>query len=257
MMSRAWVEVASLPLHSGKSVVISRGVETDVKLFNAKTASIFSLCIRQDHANGYQTNVPMTNDVVAAMKSHMEGTIAIPKQGFYVENEGRNYLLLENRNKELTLSFERNLHRTTLRLSVDEMTGIVRFNRIKQFLYDKMRSKSNGKSPADGEELSLFIQVWTALSLKTPHETGTCGCSDVAEGWPCALSGSRTVADRVKEVIKTSEYFSETLKNITMFRELLGMSIPFDGPSERVVPLSAEPPEDNDWSVLVRCVLKK
>lgn len=254
--SKSWVEIASLPLTNGKSVVISRGVDNDVKLSNTKAASVFTLSLTQDHNSGYRTKIPMVAEVVAAMKAHCEGTMAIPKSGFFVESDSRNYLLLENRNKEITLSFEKNFYRNNVRLSVEEMNAIVRFNRTKQFLYEKTRPKSGGKQ-ADGQELGLFIQLWTALYMKTPHEVGTCSCADVAEGWPCALSANRSVTDRVKEVMSTSEYFAETLKNINLFREMLGISINYDGASERVVPLAAAPPEDNDWSLLVRSVLKK
>ena len=254
--SRSWVEIAALPLGLAKSVVISRGVDNDVKMANTKAASIFSLCITQEHNNGYRTKIPMVTEVEGAMMGHLEGTLAIPKSGYYIESEGRNYILLENRNKELTLSFERNFYRSTMRLSMEEQLAIVRFNRTKQFLYEKTRPRGSGKN-ADGQELGLFIQVLTALNLKTPHETGTCSCADVAEGWPCALSSSRSVADRVKDVMSTSDYFAETLKNINMFRELLGIGIQYDGASERVVPLAVSPPEDNDWFILVRSVLKK
>ena len=246
-----------------KQLSISRGLPSDVKTTNTRSSSLFSLQILLDYNNGFQVTIPLLTEVVGVLKSFMDGSLNLPPYGYFIESDSRHYIILENKNKEVTLSFERNKFRNVIRLTPDEMETIFRFHRIKQFLYEKAKVKTTNYDRTrpgvdnHSQELSLWIQVWTALSLKTSHECGSCDCADVTEGWPCELSTTRGVAERIKELKSGVQFYAETLKNIQLFRELLGMQIPFDGFSERLIQTACDMPEDNDYSLLVRTVFKQ
>lgn len=264
MSGRTWITIVTSPLsHPSKSLTITRGVPSDVKPSNTKATSLFSLQIVIDYTNGYQATIPILADVVAALKDFVDGNLSLPPYGHFIESDGRHFIILENKNKEITLSFEKNMYRNTIRLSSEEVGKILRFARVKQMLYDKTKSKASVYDlfrPANnsaGTEMSLWIQVWTALSLKTPHETGTCDCYDVIEGMPCNLSNTRSTADRIKELMSGVSLYAETLRNIQMFRDMLGMTIPFDGFNHKMMEAAGEPDNENDFCFLVRNVLKQ
>ena len=269
MSGRTWIPILSVPLgFPSKQLSISRGIPSDVKAGNTKITPLFSLQITVDYTNGFQASIPLLSEVVNVLKSHLEGTLSIPAYGYFLESDGKHYVILENKNKEITLSFERNKYRNTLRLTSDELETIIRFHRIKQFLFERTKPKSavfcRERPDMHGQEMSLYIQVWTAFSLKTMHELGTCDCADVVEGWPCKLSATRSVADRFRELTQGVALYAEVLKNIQTFRDLLGMNIPFDGFSERLIQTAQDLSEtdstqnmDNDYSVFVRTVLKQ
>lgn len=266
MSGRTWIPILSVPLSfPAKHLSITRGIPSDVKAGNTKVNPLFSLQVTVDYHNGFQASVPLLTDVVNVLKKFTEGEICLPPYGYFIESDGRHFVILENKNKEVTLTFERNKYRNTLRLTLDELETIFRFHRIKQFLYDKSKAKSvvfdRNRPDMHGQEMSLYIQVWTALSLKTAHELGQCDCADVVEGWPCELSCKRTVTERLKELTSGVALYAETLRNIQMFRDLLGMNIPFDGFSDRMMKTAEEVSEkeyvDNDYSLFVRTVLKQ
>lgn len=263
MSGRTWIQIVSVPLSThSKQISISRGLPSDVKTSNTRSSSLFSLQLTLDYNNGYQVTIPLLTEVINVLKGHIEGTLTLPPYGYYLESDGRHYIILENKNKEVTLSFERNKYRSVIRLTAEELETVFRFHKIKQFLFEKSKVKTStlfdkNRSDTHAQEMSLWIQVWTALSLQTSHELGTCDCPDVTEGWPCQLSIGRPVEDKIKELKAGVQLYAETLKNIQRFRELLGMQIPFDGFCERMVATASDIPDDNNYSLLVRSVLKQ
>lgn len=263
MSGRTWIPIVSVPLSgTTKQVSISRGLPSDVKTTSTRTNSLFSLQITLDYNNGFQVAIPLLTEVINVLKGHVDGTLTLPPYGYFLESDGRHYIILENKNKEVTLSFERNKYRNVIRLSAEELEKVFRFHKIKQFLFEKSKVKTSSvfdknRPDAHAQEMSLWIQVWTALSLQTNHELGRCDCPDVTEGWPCELSSKRPVQERIKELKAGVKLYAETLKNIQLFRELLGMHIPFDGFCERMMQTISDMPEDNDYSLLVSTVLKQ
>ena len=260
MATRTWIHVISVPLsQSNKTIAISRGIPADVKETNTKTNSLYSLQIVLEYGNGFIATIPLVNDVVNTLKSFVQGTLLIPPYGHFHENDGRNYLILENKNKEVTLTFEKNKYRNTIRLTEPEIDTVVRCSRIKQMLSEKSRMQSLGikRSDSFGHDLSLYIQYWTAVALKTPHETGDCDCSDATQGWPCQLSSTRSTVERFEELTAGVTLFAEVLKNIHKMRKILGMNIPFEGLSDHLPSLAASAPDNtNDVSFLVRMILE-
>jgi hypothetical protein len=260
MSQRTWIPIVSVPLgFPTKHLTITRGVPGDVKVGNTKVNSVYSLQITIDYSTKYQASIPLLSEVVSVLKQHLESTLTIPPYGYFLESDGRHYVILENKNKDVTLSFERNKYRNTIRLSADEIKTILRYNQLKLFLQEKGKTKTvfdKSRPDIHGDELSTWIQYWTAMSIKTPHELGTCDCADVTEGWPCELSGNRNLKQKMHALSGDVAYYAETLKNIQHFRDLLGVNIPFDGFSDRLWDLACECDKDDDYCLLVRSVMK-
>lgn len=262
MSGRTWIPVVSTQLsHPTKRLSISRGFSADVKASNSRFSSLFSLQVLLEYQNGYQATIPLLSEVVTALRNFVDGNLEIPSHGLYIESEARHFVILENKGKEVTISFERNKYRNTVRLSTEELDSVFRFHRIKQYLYDVTKVKTSifdrHGSKTGNQNMSLYIQVWTALGMKTRHELGTCDCYDVIEGMPCNMSVKRCTADRIKELMGGVQLYGEVLSNIVRFRELLGMQIPFDGFHDDFISTCIDPDLTSDCCLFVKTVLKQ
>ena len=216
--------------------------------FDPSVHCTFSLSVIVRYHSEHEVNVPIVNELANILRDVISGG-RIPPGGLYCESAGKHYLVLECRNQEVLVLYEKNLYRVEFKLNREEVQQLLDYHEMKKWLTENQASvKGRELFEHRMMETEVLLQAIIAGQLMSLHEVGECACEDAVPGWPCELSQKRSIQERMRDL--NSEILTSIIKQqYAVLNRKLGFCLHFTGLDKRFIDLKIE---DNTLSRLLK-----
>lgn len=204
MNGRQWFTVFASKISTTgneKHVKVRRGFPQKSNPADPSVPSVYCAFLSVVYTTGSIAEIPIVPEFHDALRNYRAGLQVIPPHGIFIEKDNKHYLILENKDGEVLVSYEKNRNRSIFRLLPREIDAVDEAYQIQKYLYENQLALA-------GEErhrhfcsnLSTAIQLHTISMIKTEHEQGTCDCPDAFSYAPCALSDKMTIPEKLRFV---------------------------------------------------------